>query len=96
MKNNFVNQLSRATLALLLVCSFQIMAISQSTKVAINGNDVGTWFGQNWGWVISIIIFLLVFLLLGNGNSSTIQKTTILRNSKGEVTQTEITKTEVE
>ncbi len=93
MKNNFVNQLSRASLAILAVFCFQVLAISQNAKVEINGNDVGVWFSNNWGWVISVVIFLFVFLFLGSTNSNSIQKTTILRNSDGEIIKTEITKT---
>ncbi len=94
MKNNFLKPFLRFGFVILTILCFQIITIAQDTKITINGNDVGSWFARNWIWVTMGIIFLLVFLLI-SGNSRRIRhQTTIFRNNKGEITKTEITKTE--
>jgi hypothetical protein len=94
MKKTFVKQLSRFCLTILSVFVFQIWVIAQNTKVEINGNDVGSWFSRNWVWVTLGIVILVIFLLISGGSRSSRHRTTIFRNNKGEVTKTEITKTD--
>ncbi len=95
MKINFQKQLASFSLAIFSLFCFQVVLFAQETKVEINGNDVGNWFSQNWGWVTAIIVLLILFLLIsGNSRRSSRHQTTIFRNHDGEVTKTEISKTE--
>lgn len=81
-------------LSLLLLCAFQTASVAQNAKVEINGNDVGSWFSRNWIFVTIIIVALFIFLLISEKSKSSRSRTTIFRNNKGEVTKTEITKTD--
>ena len=60
-----------------LLLTFNIQLFAQQ-KVAVNGNDVGTWFGKNWMWVTGAILFLLLLLLFSGGSKKT--KTTTPAN----------------
>lgn len=94
MKNNLLKQLSRLCLTIFSLFVFQVLLIAQDTKVEINGNDVGSWFSRNWVWVTIGIVVLLIFLMISGNSRSSRHRTTIFRNNKGEITKTEITKTE--
>lgn len=96
MRKTFVKQFSRFCLTILSVFFFQLWVIAQDTKVEINGNDVGSWFSRNWVWVTLGIVILVIFLLISGNSRSSRHRTTIFRNSKGEITKTEITKSEEE
>ncbi len=77
-------------LAAMLV-SFQSVLLAQNTKVEVNGNDVGSWFSENWMWVTGIIV-LLILIILFSGSSRRRRVTTIERN--GDLKRTVTTTTE--
>ena len=54
----------------------------------INGNDVGTWIGHNWMWVIGLIILLIVIIAAGGRKRRTRTTTTTIRRDDGNVTRT--------
>ncbi|GAC1397585.1 MAG: hypothetical protein NVSMB63_17930 [Sediminibacterium sp.] len=60
---------------------------AQDTKVEINGNDVGTWFGRNWLWVTGGIVLLLLIIIFGFSGGRRSKSTTIT-NRNGEVKRT--------
>lgn len=54
---------------------------TSTTKVEISA-DTGNWFGNNWIWVVGVIVFIiLLFALIGGGSSS--RRTTIVREDLG-------------
>ena len=76
---SLLNKLSYKALALIIMLiSFQPVLFAQE-KVEINGNDVGSWFSQNWMWVTGIIV-LLILIILFSGGSRRRRTTTIERN----------------
>ena len=83
-------------LTLFVVVFFQIIAWTQDTKVEINGNDVGSWFGRNWLWVTGIIVLLVIILLFSGGSRSSRSKTTVYRKGDGTVTKTSTTESDVD
>ncbi len=79
----------KAFLTLFMTVIFQMVSWAQeSTKVEINGNDVGSWFGRNWMWVAGAIVLLLLLLLLGGGTSRRSSKTTTFHKEDGGVVRT--------
>lgn len=94
MKINFQKQLARFSLATFSLFCFQVVLFAQETKVEINGNDVGDWFGRNWLWVMVVIVVLLLLVIISGNTRSSRHKTTIFRDNSGEVTRTEVTKSE--
>ncbi len=62
-----------------MLLGLQSTLLAQDAKVEINGNDVGSWFSQNWMWVSGIIV-LLILIILFSGSSRRRKITTIERN----------------
>jgi uncharacterized membrane protein len=61
---------------------------TSTTKVEITA-DTGNWFGDNWLWVVGVIVFIiLLFALMGGSRSS--RRTTVVREDApaGRVTRT--------
>jgi len=82
----------KAFLTACMLVMFQIASWAQdNTKVEINGNDVGSWFGRNWIWVTGIIAVLVLLLLLSGGTIRRSSKTTTYRKDDGNVVKTTTT-----
>ena len=78
-----------------MIVLFQIVSWAQdNTKVEINGNDVGSWFGRNWVWVTGIIVVLVLLLFMSGGTSRSSSKTTTYRKDDGSVVETTTTETD--
>ena len=85
----------KAFLTMTMIVIFQMVSWAQdNTKVEINGNDVGSWFGRNWVWVAGIIFVLVLLLLLGGGTSRRSSKTTTYHKDDGSVVKTTTTESD--
>ena len=93
MKQPTLNNTIKALAALTAALCPRLNAFAQE-KVAINGNDVGTWFSNNWMWVTGIVIFLLLVIFFSGGGSRRRRTTTVVKDNMGDVKK--ITTTEVE
>lgn len=77
----------KAFFTTLVLAFFQLIAMAQeSPKVEVNGNDVGTWIGQNWLWVVGIIALLIIILIASGGRSRSSKTTTVRRDLDGRTT----------
>ena len=56
----------------------------ESPEVKINGNDVGSWFGRNWIWVVAAIAILLLIVAF-SGSSARSKRTTVVTDRFGDV-----------
>jgi hypothetical protein len=74
-KCSFLKALFTSTLLLI----YQFSQAQESPKVEVNNTDVGTWIGQNWLWVVGIIV-LLIIILIATGGKRTSKITTIRRD----------------
>lgn len=75
--------------SLLLIASFN-MALAQDVKAEIKGEEVGSWFSQNWLWVAGAVVLLLLILLL-SGSSRRSRVTTTTTNRNGDIRRTTTT-----
>jgi hypothetical protein len=80
----------KAFLFIIVLADFQTGLFAQSTKVSINGNDVGSWFGRNWLWVAGIMAFLVLIILFSRGSSRN-SRTTTVTDSNGNIRRTTTT-----
>ena len=77
----------KAFFASIVLAFYQLSAIAQeSPKVEVNGNDVGSWIGQNWIWVVGIIALLIIILIASSGKSRTTKTTTVRKDLDGRTT----------
>jgi uncharacterized membrane protein YphA (DoxX/SURF4 family) len=76
----------------LMLTVFQSNLLAQDVKAEIKGEEVGSWFSQNWLWVSGLVLLLLILLLSGSARRA--RSTTTTTNSNGDVRRT--TTTEVE
>ena len=77
----------KAFFATIVFSLYQLVAMAQeSPKVEVNGNDVGSWIGQNWMWIVGIIILLIIILIASGGKSRSSKTTTIRRDLDGRTT----------
>ncbi len=93
MKTVLNNLKYKALAFVLLLIAFQNTLLAQDVKAEIKGDDVGSWFSQNWLWVAGVVLLILLIVLFSGGarrSSSTITTT----NSNGKVSRT--TTTDVE
>ncbi len=87
----------KTCITLIIVFFFQAVVLAQNTKVEINGNDVGSWFSQNWIWITALVAFLIIILIFSaTSNRRSRSKTTIYKNHDGKVVQTTTTETETD
>ena len=97
MKNLLHRYGHKSCITVFIVFFFQAIALAQDTKVEINGNDVGSWFANNWIWVTGLIAFLIIILLFSISSSKRSKsRTTVYRNHDGKVVQTTTTETETD
>jgi hypothetical protein len=89
-----LNSLKYKVLAFgLVLIAFQNTLLAQDVKAEIKGDDVGSWFSQNWLWVAGVVLLILLIVLFSGGarrSSSTITTT----NSNGKVSRTTTTNVE--
>ena len=65
-----------------MLAFFNVVAFAQnSPKVEVNGNDVGSWFSQNWIWVVAVFAILLIVLLFSGGTRN--NRTTVVHKNDG-------------
>ncbi len=70
----------------------QTKALAQE-KVEVNGNDVGTWFSNNWMWVSGVVLLLLLIIIFSGGKSKR-KTTTVVKDNHGDVKRVTTTETE--
>lgn len=75
--------------AFLLVASLNLLW-AQDVKAEIKGEEVGSWFSQNWLWVAGAVVLLLLILLL-SGSSRRSRVTTTTTDRGGNVRRTTTT-----
>ena len=64
-----------------VLATFQATLFAQDVKAEIKGEDVGSWFSQNWLWVAGAVVLLLLILLIGSSSRrSRVTTTTTDRN----------------
>lgn len=68
---------------------------NNSPDVKINGNDVGSWFQNNWIWVVAVIGVIILIALLTKG-SDTKTSTTVVSDKYGDVKHRNIRETRVD
>lgn len=78
-------------IAIMLLPAFNILR-AQDVKAEIKGEEVGSWFSQNWLWVAGAVVLLLLILLL-SGSSRRSRVTTTTTNRNGDVRRTTTTET---
>ncbi|MES2373712.1 MAG: hypothetical protein V4557_14125 [Bacteroidota bacterium] len=70
--NSLKAKLAAFTVMLLV---FQGSLLAQDVKAEIKGEEVGSWFSQNWLWVAGVVLLLLI-ILLASGSSRRSRVTT--------------------
>ena len=98
--NNLVNKPNEFFRLRYMLTMFALTGVfiafgQESPEVKINGNDVGSWFGRNWIWVVAAIAVLLLILAF-SGSSRSKRSTTVVSDRFGDVRRTSTTETEVE
>ncbi len=74
----------------LMLIAFQSTLLAQDVKAEIKGEDVGSWFSQNWLWVAGVVVLLLLILLF-SGSSRRSRVTTTTTTPSGRVSRTSTT-----
>ncbi len=68
---------------------------NNSPEVKVNGNDVGSWFQNNWIWVVAGVGLVLLIVILTKSSSSK-RTTTVVSDKYGDVKQRDIRETRVD
>lgn len=94
LKNHFMKTLLNAkhklfALALVLLTGSNLL-LAQDVKAEIKGEDVGSWFSQNWLWVAGAVVLLIIILLMSSGSRRS-RVTTVTTNRNGDVRRTTTT-----
>lgn len=55
---------------------------TSTTQVEITA-DTGNWFGNNWLWVVGVIVFIILLVALMSGGSRSSRRTTVVREDTG-------------
>jgi hypothetical protein len=92
MKQPIKQQASKRFVTMIILLLMQVSAFAQE-KVEVNGNDVGTWFKNNWMWIGGVVILLLLILLFSGGKNRR-KSTTIVKDNYGDVKRVTTTETE--
>lgn len=74
----------------LMLLGFQNSLLAQDVKAEIKGEEVGSWFSQNWLWVAGVVLLLLI-ILLASGSSRRSRITTTTADRGGTVRRTTTT-----
>lgn len=89
-----LNNLKYKVLAFaLMLIAFQNTLFAQDVKAEIKGDDVGSWFSNNWLWVAGVVLVILLIVLFSSGSRRS-KSTVTSTNSNGNVNRT--TTTDVE
>lgn len=84
-----MTQYVRALTAMLVLTFLQVTTYAQETtgggttsktEVEITA-DTGNWFGDNWLWVVGVIVFIILLVALLGGGSR--RRTTVIREDTG-------------
>ena len=59
---------SKVLTFVLMLFVFQNTLLAQDVKAEIKGEEVGSWFSQNWLWVAGVVVVLLLILLFSSGS----------------------------
>jgi hypothetical protein len=74
-----------------LATFFLVSAVHAQADVEVAGQDVGTWFKNNWMWVAGLVL-LLIIILLSIGGKRKRKSTTVVKDDLGNVKS--VTRTE--
>jgi cytochrome bd-type quinol oxidase subunit 2 len=86
-----LNSLKYKAFAFLLVLvAFQTTLLAQDVKAEIKGEEVGSWFSQNWLWVAGVVLVLLIILFSSSSRRSS-RSVTTTSNRNGDVRRTTTT-----
>jgi hypothetical protein len=80
----------RAFAFLLVLLTFQNTISAQDVKAEIKGEEVGSWFSQNWLWVAGVALVLLIILFSSSSRRSS-RSITTTTNRNGDVRRTTTT-----
>jgi heme/copper-type cytochrome/quinol oxidase subunit 2 len=80
----------KASAFLLLLVIFQGKILAQDVKAEIKGEEVGSWFSQNWLWVAGIVLVLLIILFSSSSRRSS-RSVTTTTNRNGDIHRTTTT-----
>lgn len=69
MKTVLNNLKGRFAAFVLMLVAFQSNLLAQDVKAEVKGEDVGSWFSQNWLWVAGVVLLLLIILLFSSSSS---------------------------
>jgi heme/copper-type cytochrome/quinol oxidase subunit 2 len=75
---------------ILVLLAFQGSLLAQDVKAEIKGEEVGSWFSQNWLWVAGVVLLLLI-ILLASSSSRRSRVTTTSTGPSGRVNRTTTT-----
>ncbi|MEO7530505.1 MAG: hypothetical protein ABIS69_03810 [Sediminibacterium sp.] len=78
----------------LMLMVFQNTLLAQDVKAEIKGEEVGSWFSQNWLWVAGVVVVLLLILLFSSSSRRSSVTSTTTSGPSERVSRT--TTTEVE
>lgn len=70
----------------LLMMQAYAFAQDADPKVSVDGNDEGNWLGDNWLWVIGVIVLLLIIIFFMRG--STNKHTVVIKDNYGNLQRT--------
>ncbi|MES2330362.1 MAG: hypothetical protein V4539_12215 [Bacteroidota bacterium] len=72
-----LNNLSfKITTFVLMMVAFQSSLLAQDVKAEIKGEEVGSWFSQNWLWVAGVVLLLVIILIASSGSRRSVTTTT--------------------
>ena len=93
--NSFTRIGSLFMMLMLMISTSLVWGQNNSPDVKVNGNDVGSWFQNNWIWVVAVVgVILLIALLTKSGSSKS--STTVVSDKYGDVKQRNIRETRVD
>jgi heme/copper-type cytochrome/quinol oxidase subunit 2 len=90
MKTVLSNLKARIAVFTGMLLLLQSNLFAQDVKAEIKGEDVGSWFSQNWLWVAGVVVLILVILLFSGGARRS-RVTTTTTTPSGRVSRTSTT-----
>lgn len=74
-----------AAVVLIFVSMIISSPVFAQETVEINGQDVGSWFENNWIWVVGGVLLLILIIALTSRGSRSRKTTTIVKDTAGNV-----------
>ena len=95
-KTNSLSRIGSIVMMFILTINTSLVwGQNNSPDVKINGNDVGSWFQNNWIWIVAVVGVIILIALLTKGSSSK-SSTTVVSDKYGDVKQRNIRETRVD